>query len=299
MGSATFKAAIEDVAFQPPLKRRSLVVPDDAEEHVVIGDHSKLPVLVKRTATRGRPWLLIFHGSGEDAVSSFCNYGRKLQDQLDVNIALPEYPHYGRSSPNDDEHEEEAPSEKGVYNATALAHALLTRTFNVRERDIIAFGISIGGGAAADLASRGGVAALILQSTFVSVVRVRMWTPWSCACDPFQTGDKLATVASSCRGVLILHGDIDTTVRVKHAHAIADGLRDSEGMRLVTFPDRGHGDLFKDDAYFGVVREFIDVHTRPESAGAGLVMTNDPLSGTAVRRTIAAGAAAGSTAKKE
>ena len=276
MGTGSFKSAIENVAFQPPPKRHNLEIPDGAEEFELLGDCSKLPILIKRTATRNRPWLLVFHGSGEDAVSSFKNYGASLQEQLDVNLAMPEYPSYGRSRKNDDEIDEEATTEQGVYQMAVLACGFLTKTCEASEKDIIALGISIGGGVAAELASRGNVAAVILQSTFVSAVRVRFWTPWSCACDPFQTGDKMRNIASECRGILILHGERDALVNVCHAHVLAEKLQESEGtVQLRTFKQRGHGDMFRDKDYVGVVKDFVDRHTfTPGHAGAGMTMTS-------------------------
>ena len=77
-----------------------------------------------------------------------------------VNVLLFDYRGYGLSAGR--------PSEEGTYLDAEAAHAwLVARGF--AASNIIAFGESLGGGVAAELARRVPLAGLVLQSTFTSI----------------------------------------------------------------------------------------------------------------------------------
>jgi pimeloyl-ACP methyl ester carboxylesterase len=69
------------------------------------------------------------------------------------------------------------PTEENAYKDIDAAYAYLTGTLGVAPARIIAYGRSLGGGPAVDLASRKPLTGLILESTFVTAFRVRTHIP--------------------------------------------------------------------------------------------------------------------------
>jgi Esterase/lipase len=69
------------------------------------------------------------------------------------------------------------PTEENAYKDIDAAYAYVTGTLGVAPARIIAYGRSVGGGPAVDLASRKPLAGLIVESTFVTAFRVRTHIP--------------------------------------------------------------------------------------------------------------------------
>ena len=80
-----------------------------------------------------------------------------------VNVFLFDYRGYGRS--------EGRPSEEGTYRDAQAAHQWL-RQKGFAGTNIVAFGESLGGGIASELAMREPVGGLVLQSTFCSMTEI-------------------------------------------------------------------------------------------------------------------------------
>jgi fermentation-respiration switch protein FrsA (DUF1100 family) len=102
---------------------------------------------------------------------------------------------------------------------------------------VIAYGRSLGGGAAAQLAARRPVAGLVLVSSFSSVrdFARRYLVPPGLVRDPFDTVRVLRDFEGP---VLIFHGRRDATIPYRHAEALA---RAAPGARLVSY-DCAHND---------------------------------------------------------
>lgn len=127
-----------------------------------------------------------------------------------VNVLLFDYRGYGRSRGR--------PTEEGTYRDAVAAHAwLVERGF--APTNIIAFGESLGGAVATELARRVPLAGLVLQSTFTSIPDV------GAELFPFLPVRWLARLRYDTRAklpsihvpVLILHSRDDTLVRFGHA----------------------------------------------------------------------------------
>jgi hypothetical protein len=127
-----------------------------------------------------------------------------------VNVLLFDYRGYGLSAGR--------PSEEGTYLDAEAAHAwLVARGF--APAHIIAFGESLGGGVAAELARRVPLAGLVLQSTFTSIPDL------GAELFPFLPVrwlariryDTLAKLPQLHVPVLVMHGREDTLVRFAHA----------------------------------------------------------------------------------
>lgn len=165
-------------------------------------------------ATVGSPradWaVLVCHGNGGN-----------ISHRLDVTVALLrtgaavflfDYRGYGRS--------EGRPGEEGTYRDAQAAHAWLRHKAFAGER-IIAFGESLGGAVATELALRETVGGLVLNSTFTSIpdigAEVFPWLPvrWISTIR-YDTRAKLPRIKVP---VLVLHSREDTLARFTHAEA--------------------------------------------------------------------------------
>ncbi len=126
-----------------------------------------------------------------------------------VNVFLLDYRGYGRS--------EGRPSEEGTYRDAQAAYAWL-RAKGFAGSNIVAYGESLGGGVAAELALREPVGGLILQSTFTSVpdlgAELFPWLPvrWL-ASIRYDTCRKLPRLKVP---VLVMHSRADEMISFRH-----------------------------------------------------------------------------------
>ncbi len=129
-----------------------------------------------------------------------------------VNVFLFDYRGYGRSRGR--------PNEEGTYrDAQAAYHWLRQKGFPATN--IIAFGESLGGGVAAELATRETVGGLVLQSTFTSVTDMGAelfpWLPVrTLGSIRYDTRSKLPRLHVP---VLVMHSPGDTLVGFHQAKA--------------------------------------------------------------------------------
>lgn len=106
--------------------------------------------------------LLFCHGNGGnmmhrlDSINLFYNLG--------LNCFIFDYRGYGSS--------EGKTSEQGTYLDAAAAYEWLTDNKKISPNNIVAFGRSLGGSIAAQLASRFEIKALVIESTFTSYVDI-------------------------------------------------------------------------------------------------------------------------------
>src|SRR5262245_41843151 len=193
------------------------------------GVRSEAWFLPARGASRGPTPLLIFtHGNGE----LIDDWPREFEEPRGwgVSALLVEYPGYGRSAGS--------PSETSISNAIVAAYDWAKARPDVDPRRIVAYGRSLGGGAACALARQREVAALVLESTFTSVpaLAARQGVPRFLIVDKFDNGE---CVAAFRKPILLVHGEQDSLVPVTEARALHAAAPQSE---LVLFRDCGHND---------------------------------------------------------
>jgi pimeloyl-ACP methyl ester carboxylesterase len=117
---------------------------------------------------RARFAFLICHGNGGNLSHRLGLCAALLKTGASVFVF--DYRGYGQSDGR--------PGEDGTYRDAQAAHGWL-RQKGFRGEDIIAFGESLGGGVASELALRETVGALVLQSTFTSIPDLgRELFPW-------------------------------------------------------------------------------------------------------------------------
>jgi fermentation-respiration switch protein FrsA (DUF1100 family) len=191
------------------------------------------------TGTARAPVLVFFHGNGE--LIDFLSYEFQAPRNWGMGILLVEYPGYGRSAGS--------PSQASVTAAVLAAHDWLALQPSVDRGRVVAYGRSLGGGAAAILAAQRGAAALVLESTFTSVKSFahRFWMPEFAILDPF---DNLSAVQTYPGPVLVLHGEQDDLIPPAHAKALAQANMRSE-LHLLGC---GHNDC---ERPWALIRKFL------------------------------------------
>lgn len=192
------------------------------------------------------PAIIFFHGNGE-----------LIDDQPDqfdeprgagIGVLLVEFPGYGRSAGE--------PSQQSITRAVLAAYAFTQTEASIDPNRIVAYGRSLGGGAAAVLAAERPTSALILESTFTSVRSFahQFWAPEFAVLDPFDT---LEIVRDYQGPVLVLHGDRDAIIPKSHGEVLARAAPRSE---LVILPC-GHNDC---------IRPWKKIHAFLRGAGVSL-----------------------------
>ncbi len=180
--------------------------------------------------------VLYSYGNGEDIAADL----PLLEDLRSAGFAVfaYDYPGYGASAGR--------PSERGVYRAIDAAYDHLTAVENMPPGRIIAFGRSLGGAAAVDLAARRPVAALVMESSFVTAFRVLTRVPLL-PFDKFRNIEKVRRVRCP---VLFIHGTADRTIPDWHGLALYRAA--NRPKRLVRIEHGGHNDLRQvaGDRYF-------------------------------------------------
>jgi uncharacterized protein len=129
-----------------------------------------------------------------------------------VNVFVFDYRGYGRSQGR--------PGEEGTYRDAQAAYQWLGQK-GIAGTNIIAYGESLGGGVAAELAARETVGGLVLQSTFTSIpdmgAELFPWLPvrWISKIR-YDTRSKLPRLHVP---VLVMHSPADALIRFHHGKA--------------------------------------------------------------------------------
>jgi len=182
----------------------------------------------KAPASPERRGAVIFaHGNGE-LIDDWAPEMSRLARE-GIHVLAVEFPGYGFS--------DGSPSRSTIREAFGRAFDVLSARDDVDAGRIVAYGRSLGGGAAADLTVTRPVAALVLQSTFSSTTAVarRMLVPGFLVRDRF---DNVAAVRTFGGPVLLMHGRADEVVPFDHAELLA-AARD--GLEVTPIPC-GHND---------------------------------------------------------
>ena len=163
-----------------------------------------------RPGSEPAPLLIFTHGNAE-----LIDYWATEFDDMRAAgyaVLLVEYPGYGRSTGS--------PSEQSITDGALAAYDWVKVLPGIDSTRVIAYGRSLGGGAACALAARRPLAGLVLESSFASVraLAPRMGLPGALVRDPF---DNLAALAAYRGPTLVMHGDRDTTIPPDHARQLA------------------------------------------------------------------------------
>lgn len=161
-----------------------------------------------RSSTRAHLALLICHGNGGNISHRLGLCAALLETGASVFVF--DYRGYGQSRGR--------PSEEGTYRDAQAAHQWL-RQRGFKGEQIIAFGESLGGGVASDLALRETLGGVVLQSTFTSIPDIgKELFPWLpvrlIGTIKYDTHSKLPRLQVP---VLVIHSREDDLVPFRHA----------------------------------------------------------------------------------
>jgi len=205
--------------------------------------------------------LLYFHGNAGNLTGrrTWC---QALAGGLPAEVLIVDYPGYGKSTGPLDE--------ATIYAHAEVAYAHLTEAEGVPPERLVLYGKSLGGGPAAELATRHPAAALVLQSTFTSVPAMgkRMFPFLPVDWLARTRFDNLAKVRELALPKLFLHSRPDEVVPFAMGEALHAAA--AEPKRFVPFDGAGHNDLvtLQELAVVGAIRDFLEAHVPPEREAA-------------------------------
>lgn len=195
---------------------------------------------------RARFAFLICHGNGGNI-----SHRLELCDALlrtGASVLVFDYRGYGCSGGR--------PSEEGTYRDAQAAHGWL-RQRGIEAAHILAYGESLGGAVAAELALRERVGGLVIQSTFTSIAEVGAelfpWLPvrWINTIR-YDTREKIGRVTVP---VLVLHSREDELVRFHHGERNFAAVRGPKLFREL----RGdhNAPVWEQPAFAAALEEFL------------------------------------------
>ena len=157
-----------------------------------------------------RPTIIFAHGNGE-LIEDWQGDMERLA-AAGANVLLVEFPGYG--------HSRGKPSRSSLRDTFTLAFDWLVAREDVDADRIVAYGRSLGGGVAGDLALNRPIRALVLQSTFSSASAIARgnFVPGFLVRDRF---DNRRAISDFPGPVLLMHGIRDDVIPYTHAEALA------------------------------------------------------------------------------
>jgi fermentation-respiration switch protein FrsA (DUF1100 family) len=150
--------------------------------------------------------ILYFHGNG-------CDIGqeRPFLEELrkhGFSVLAYDFRGYGLSGGH--------PSEKALFRDARYLLTWLKEQKGVPAERVIAYGRSLGGGSAVEMAANERLAGLMLESTFTSAFRVMI--PWRVL--PFDRFNNLGKLARIHCPVLVMHGTWDNVIPFEQSEAL-------------------------------------------------------------------------------
>jgi pimeloyl-ACP methyl ester carboxylesterase len=188
---------------------------------------------------------VIFHGNGE-------TIGWRVQLAQDLRarglgVVLAEYRGYGLASGSG------PPDEAGLYRDAAAILDELERQ-GIGPARVVLLGISLGTGVAAEMASRGRAASLILVSPYTSITAMAsgvvpfLPTGWLCP-DHFDTLSKAPRIRVP---TLVIHGDADEVIPFPMGRQVASSI---PGATLRVVPGGHHNDVLEEGEIIAAIAE--------------------------------------------
>lgn len=205
--------------------------------------------------------VLISHGNGGNLSYRIPLIEMFIHNKL--SVLAYDYHGYGYS--------EGSPSVENVCMDGVAAYDYLIERKKESPRRIILFGESLGGGVACQIAAQRSCAAIILQSTFSSLVScgqrkmamLRLYPRWLF---PANVLDNAAVLRADHAPVLIVHGQMDNLIPKEESEVLYAAA--SEPRKIVRLARAGHNDVYTThiQEYASAVSEFVaDVMKHPQA----------------------------------
>jgi len=234
------RMASEGMVFQPP-------PPSYGETPGLIfipsADRTRIAALHLRNP--GAKYLFLhFHGNGEDL--GFVSPWLEQAHAAGFEVLAADYRGYGQS--------EGTPSERNFYADAETVIAHCQDNLGWKPERIVVHGRSLGGAAAARIAARHPVAALIVENAFVSAYRVM-------TVKPVLLGDRFETIDDIMRPlcpVFVIYGTKDEVVGPWNGPALFAAA--PEPKQFWGVEGAGHNDLLfvAGPDYWPRIRAFVD-----------------------------------------
>jgi abhydrolase domain-containing protein 17 len=235
-------AQILNLIQQDKLRHGSLADAQLVKLHSGAADHQHTITALYIPNQQARYTILFSHGNAEDIGDNLPFF--EMLHRAGYAVFAYDYRGYGTS--------EGTPSERGVYEDIEAAYLHLTGELHVPPSRIISHGRSVGCGAAIHLAGSHPVAALIIESPFISAFRVLTRVPLL----PFDKFNNLRSMRNVHVPVLVMHGRADNVIPFSHGKRIFDAANPPKQHLWV---DRaGHNDLLltAGPQYFQALQSF-------------------------------------------
>ncbi len=170
--------------------------------------------------------------------------------EMPANVFIFDYRGYGKS--------EGSPDENGMSLDVTAAWNLLQNRYHYQPDSIIAYGVSLGGVGAINLATTHEIAGLIIQSSFTSVRDMAMLQM------PFIPHFLIRTQMDSLSKIpeikcpkLIIHGTADEIIPFEQGRQLFEAAKEPKSFYQIN--DGTHNDsvFIEGDEYFKKMRDFI------------------------------------------
>ena len=196
--------------------------------------------------------LLYFHGNASSVLGQLDLQDRLVSNGWDfVEIHYRGYP--GSTG---------VASEAGAHRDAKAVWRWVTDELGTPPSQVVIHGRSLGGAVAAQLASKVSPGALVLESTFTSVVDLARkqfgWLPLGALLEHrFMTRDLAGKVQCP---VLVAHGGADSIIDVNHGRQLAKLF---EADNYIEAPRVDHNDVLLDGVYADRYLDFLDASVPP------------------------------------
>jgi fermentation-respiration switch protein FrsA (DUF1100 family) len=200
--------------------------------------------------------VLYFHGNASSVLGQLDLQDRLISNGWDfVEIHYRGYP--GSTG---------VASEAGAHRDATAVWRWVTDELGTPPSQVVIHGRSLGGAVAAQLASKVSPGALVLESTFTSVVDLAReqfgWLPLGALLEHrFMTRDLAGKVQCP---VLVAHGGADSIIDVSHGRQLAELF---EADNYIEAPRVDHNDVLLDGVYADRYLDFLDASVPPGRQG--------------------------------
>ncbi|EPQ28095.1 uncharacterized protein PFL1_04422 [Pseudozyma flocculosa PF-1] len=201
-----------------------------------------------------RPTILFLHANAGN-MGHRLPLAAVLYKRFGCNIVMLSYRGYGYSSGS--------PNENGIRIDAQTSLDWIRKHPQLSKTPVVAYGQSIGGAIAVDLASRNpkSVHALMLENTFLSIPELIPHVlppvrPFAFLCREFWSSDLAITKVAPNVPVLFLSGRKDELVPPSHMDALYEKCRSTNKV-WKAFEDGTHNDTCVKPKYFETISDFL------------------------------------------
>ncbi len=196
-----------------------------------------------------QPWLIYFHGNGENLQTLWLSGIFKEFEKLGVNYLAMEYPGYGNNRGN--------PNEKSLLQSARVVMEKVQTDFHAEK--IILFGWSLGAAVAIQTAINQSTSlkGLILASPWWSLEAVAKehYPNWLVNLFLTERYESFSVAPLIDMPVLIIHGSKDEIIPIQHGQRLSTKF--SHLFQMMEIPQAHHGDLLSFSTVWETLSAFI------------------------------------------